>query len=82
MEEGAVSARADLVDDIGLKVDVEGAGDVFARAAVQKDERVAPARVNGRDLSEKKVEKPPSWAEGEPSRRRPSGWRRELEYAL
>ena len=34
VEQGAVGAGADLVDDVGLQVGVDGAGDVLALACV------------------------------------------------
>jgi hypothetical protein len=32
VEEGAVGASADLIDDVGLEIAVDGAGDIFALA--------------------------------------------------
>jgi hypothetical protein len=38
VEEGAVGAGADLVDDVGLQIGVDGARDVLAIACVLSDE--------------------------------------------
>ena len=38
VEESAVSASADLINDIGLEVDIKGAWDMFAGAAARMTE--------------------------------------------
>ncbi len=37
MEEGTEGTGADLVDDVGLQVDVDGAGDVLAAAGLAEE---------------------------------------------
>ena len=37
MEETPIGASADLVDDIGLQVDIEGAWDVFSRGGLGEE---------------------------------------------
>jgi hypothetical protein len=37
VEKAAVGARSYLIDDIGLKVNVEGAGDVFSSRGFRKE---------------------------------------------
>ena len=37
MEKTPVGAGSDLIDDVGLQVDVEGAGDVLARGGLREE---------------------------------------------
>ena len=60
VEQGAVGAGADLVDDIGLQVGVDGTGDIFALACVTRVSEWFFLSTPCGDLpvSEKKVLKP------------------------
>jgi len=44
VEEGAVGAGADLIDDIGLEISVDGAGDVFSLACARLGRRIGEER--------------------------------------
>ena len=58
MEKGAICASADLVDDVGLKIAVDGARDVFALTYILSDQVFFVLPLSSLPVSEKKVLKP------------------------
>jgi hypothetical protein len=47
VEEGAVGTSADLIDDIGLEIAVDGTGNVAALACGEREERMLGYQVEG-----------------------------------
>jgi len=75
VEEGAVRAGADLVDDVGLKIGVDGTGDILALACAVLAVEMALRGESCLPVSEKKVLKPwSSFRALRSSVRKPSGW--------
>ena len=75
VEERAVRAGADLVDDVGLKIGVDGTGDILALACAVLAVEMALRGESCLPVSEKKVLKPwSSFRALRSSVRKPSGW--------